>query len=142
MLAVAAKGKIAAYQTFLGGSLILTLPLAWFMVAKGFGFVAIGWAMVLTMMMCSCGRVWFARKLVGMSARYWLLKIMAPIGIVVSVVGAAGYVPHLVLGTGLPRVFATTIVCELLLLPLTWFVLLDASERLYLTNRIGSFLQK
>ena len=142
MLAVAAKGKIAAYQTFLGGSLILTLPLAWFLVAKGFGFVSIGWAMVLTMMMCSWGRVWFARKLVGMSARYWLFKIMLPVGFVVGVVGAAGYLPHFVLTSGLPRIFVTTIVCEVLLLPLAWFVLLDSSERLYLTNRIARFLHK
>lgn len=142
MLAVAAKGKIAAYQTFLGGSLILTLPLAWFMVAKGFGIVSIGWAMVLTMMMCSWGRVWFARKLVGMSARYWMFKIMLPVGIVVGVVGMAGYLPHFVLASGLPRVFVTTIVCEVLLFPLAWFVLLDASERLYLTNRIGRLLHK
>lgn len=142
MLAVAAKGKIAVYQTFLGGSLILTLPLAWFMVAKGIGFVSIGWAMVLTMMMCSWGRVWFARKLVGMSARYWLFKIMLPVGIVVGVVAAAGYLPHFVLTSGLPRIFVTTIVCEVLLLPLAWFVLLDSSERLYLTNRIARFLHK
>jgi len=142
MLAVAAKGKIAAYQTFLGGSLIITLPLAWYLVANGRGFVSIGWAMVLTMIMCSWGRVWFARKLVGMSARYWMVKIMLPVGFVVGVVGAAGYVPHFVLGPGFPRVFATTIVCELLLLPLAWFVLLDASERLYLTNRIGRLLHK
>ena len=142
MLAVAAKGKIAAYQTFLGSSLILTLPLAWVMVAKGIGFVSIGWAMVLTMMICSWGRVWFARKLVGMSARYWMFKIMLPVGIVVGVVAAAGYLPHLVLTSGLPRIFVTTIVCEVLLLPLAWFVLLDSSERLYLTNRIARFLHK
>lgn len=142
MLAVAAKGKIAAYQTFLGGSLILTLPLAWFMVAKGLGFVSIGWAMVLTMMICSWGRVWFARVLVGMSARYWMFKIMLPVGIVVGVVGAVGYLPHFVLASGIPRVFVTTIVCEVFLLPLAWFALLDASERLYLTNQIGRFLRK
>ena len=142
MLAVAAKGKIAAYQTFLGGSLILTLPLAWVMVAKGFGFVSIGWAMVLTMMMCSWGRVWFARKLVGMSARYWMFKIMLPVGIVVGVAGVAGYLPHFVLASGLLRVIATTFVCEVLLLPLVWFVLFDSSERLYLTNRIGRLLHK
>lgn len=142
MLAVAAHGKIAAYQIFLGGSLILTLPLAWFMVAKEFEFVSIGWAMVLTMLICSWGRVWFARKLVGMSARYWMFKIMFPLGIVVGVVGAAGYLPHFVLASGLPRVFATTIVCEVLLLPLAWFVLLDSSERLYLTNRIVRLLHK
>ena len=142
MLAVAAKGKIAAYQTFLGGSLILTLPLAWFMVAKGIGFVSIGWAMVLTMMICSWGRVWFARKLVGMSARYWMFKIMVPVGIVVGVVGVAGYLPHFVLAAGLPRVLVTTIVCEALLFPLAWFVLLDSPERIYLTNRIGRLFHK
>ena len=142
MLAVAAKGKIAAYQTFLGGSLILTLPLAWFMVAKGLGFVSIGWAMVITMMMCSWGRVWFARKLVGMSARYWMFKIMLPVGMVVGVVGAAGYLPHFVLAPGSLRIVATTIICEVLLLPLAWFMLLDAFERLYLTDRIGRLLHK
>jgi len=142
MLAVAAKGKIAAYQTFLGGSLILTLPVAWFMVAKGLGFISIGWAMVLTMMMCSWGRVWFARKLVGMSARYWMFKIMLPMGIVVGIVGVIGFMLRFILASELIRVLATTIVCEVLLLPLAWFVLLDSSERLYLTNRIGRFLHK
>ena len=142
MLAVAAKGKIAAYQTFLGSSLILTLPLAWFMVAKGIGFVSIGWAMVLTMLICSWGRVWFARKLVGMSARYWAFKIMLPMGVVVGIVGTVGYLLRYVMNTGIIRIFSTTIVCEVLLLPLAWFVLLDSSERLYLTNRIARFLHK
>ena len=142
VLAVAAKGKIAAYQTFLGGSLILTLPLAWYMVVKGWGFVSVGWAMVATMAMCAWGRVWFARKLVGMSARYWMFKIMLPMGIVAGVVGAVGFMLRFSLASGLIRILATTIVCEVLLLPLAWFVLLDASERLYLTNRIGRLLHK
>lgn len=142
MLAVAAKGKIAAYQTFLGGSLILTLPLAWIMVVVGFGFVSIGWAMVITMMMCSWGRVWFARRLVGMSARYWLIKIMLPMGLVAGVVGAVGFMVRFLLASSLGRVLSTAIVCETLLLPLAWFVLLDSSERLYLTNRIVRFFPK
>lgn len=142
MLAVAAKGKIAAYQTFLGGSLILTFPLAWIMVVKGWGFVSIGLAMIITMAICAWGRVWFARKLVGMSARYWLFKIMFPMVIVVCVVGAMGYMPRLVLASGLMRILATSVICEVLLIPLAWFVLLDASERLYLTNRIGMLLHK
>ena len=142
MLAVGAKGKIAAYQAFLGGSLILTLPIAWLLVAKGFGVTSIGYSMVFTMVLCAWGRVWFARKLVGMSARYWMFKIMLPMGIVVGVVGAAGFMLRFVLASGLIRILATTIVCEVLLLPLAWFVLLDASERLYLTNRIGRLLHK
>ena len=142
MLAVSAKGKIAAYQTFLGGSLILTLPLAWIMVAKGLGFVSVGVAMVITMAICAWGRVWFARNLVGMSARYWLFKIMIPMGIVVGVVGTVGFMLRFAMASGLIRILATTIVCEVLLLPLAWFVLLDSSERIYLTNRIGRLLHK
>ena len=142
MLAVAAKGKIAAYQIFLGGSLILTLPLAWIMVVKGWGFVSIGWAMVATMSICAWGRVWFARKLAGMNARYWMFEIMLPMGMVAGAAGGSGYLLRFVLTPGLPRIFATPIVCEVFLLPLAWFILLDATERLYLSNRIGRFLHK
>ena len=142
MLAVAAKGKIAAYQAFLGGSLILTLPIAWLLVAKGFGFVSIGWSMVLTMMMCAWGRVLFARKLVGMSARYWLFRIMIPVFVATIIAGGVGYLSRFVLSPGLSRVGLTTIFCEVAFLPLVWFVLLDASERLYLSNRILGFFHK
>lgn len=141
MLAVAAKGKIAAYQTFLGGSLILTLPLAWFMVAKGCGFVAIGWAMVLTMMMCSWGRVWFARRLVGMSARYWLFRIMIPAAIVSLVAGGCGYLARFAMNLNLPRIGLTTLLCELAFLPLTWFLLLDCMERDYISLRVKRFVE-
>lgn len=142
MLAVAAKGKIAAYQIFLGGSLILTLPLAWLMVAKGYGFVSIGWAMVLTMMACSWGRVWFARRLVSMSARHWLFRIMIPTAIVSLVAGGFGYLAHFAMNPKLIRVGLTTLLCELSFLPLAWFLLLDDSERLYISNRIRGILHK
>ena len=142
MLAVAAKGKIDTYQMFLGGSLILTLPLAWYLVAQGWGFVAIGWAMVATMLICAWGRVWFARKLVGMSARYWLFRIMVPVCVVVGIVGIAGYLLRFVMISGLIRVCVTTIVCEVLFLPLAWVLLLDSSEKLYVSSRIRGVLHK
>lgn len=139
MLAVAAKGKIAAYQAFLGGSLMLTLPIAWVLVAKGFGFVSIGWAMVLTMMMCAWGRVWFARRLVGMSARYWLFRIMAPVSFVSSVAGGIGCLAHFAMNPGLPRIGVTTVLCEIAFLPLVWFILLDRTERDYIIQRMNQF---
>ena len=142
MLAVAAKGKIAAYQAFLGGSLILTLPIAWIFVARGWGFVSIGFTMVLTMMMCAWGRVWFARRLVGMSARYWLVKIMAPICCVVFCVGIAGFSTRFVVSSSLIRIVVTTLICELSLFPMSWFVLLDVTEREYLKRRVKTLFEK
>lgn len=139
MLAVAAKGKIAAYQTFLGGSLILTLPLAWFMVAKECGFLSIGCAMVLTMMMCSWGRVWFARRLVGMSARYWLFRIMIPTAIVSLVAGGFGYLARFAMNPNPMRIGLATILCELAFIPLAWFLLLDCKERDYIAMRVKRF---
>lgn len=141
MLAVAASGKIAAYQTFLGGSLILTLPLAWFLVARDRGFVSIGWAMVATMVMCAWGRVWFARKLVGMSARYWVFRIMLPTVCVALVVASGGFVARFVMPIGIPRIALTTVICELLLLPMTWYLLLDSVERQYVVNKLKCFLE-
>lgn len=142
MLAVAANGKVAAYQSFTGGSWILTLPLAWLLVAQGRGFVSIGWAMVLTMMMCSWGRVWFARKLVGMSARYWLFRIMIPVCLAALITSAAGYLLRYVMATGLARICATTLVCEVLFIALVWFYLLDEAERFYCSIRIRAFGDK
>ena len=140
MLAVAASGKIAAYQTFLGGSLILTLPLAWFLVARDRGFVSIGWAMVATMAMCAWGRVWFARKLVGMSARYWVFRIMFPIVCVASVAVLGGFAARFVMSSGIARIGLTTVICESLLLPMTWYLLLDAVERQYVANKLKKLI--
>lgn len=136
MIAVAAMGKIATYQLFLGGSLILTLPLAWVLVYMGFGFVSIGWAMIATMIVCAWGRVWFARKLVGMSARYWLFKILVPISCVVLIAGSVSCLTRFIMPGGFFRICVTTIVCETILLPLTWFFILDTSERDFVLSRI------
>ena len=136
MLAVAAKGKIALYQTFLGGSWILTLPLAWIMVAKGLGFVSIGWAMVATMMICAWGRVWFARGLVGMSARHWLFRIFLPIVVIVAVAGFVGYCLRYMVKPGLVRVVLTTAACDISFLMLAWRLVLDGAERAYIVDKV------
>ena len=141
MLAVSAKGKIAAYQAFLGSCLILTLPIAWLFVANGFGVESIGVAMVCTMALCVCGRVWFARSLVGMSAKYWFRKIILPVGVVNIISGLAGYLPHFFMVPSFARVCVTTILCEMVFCPLVWCVLLDCTEREFLIKFASGLLK-
>lgn len=129
MLAVAATGKIALYQAFLGGSLILTLPIAWLLVRLHWGIYATGWAMILTMMLCAWGRVWFARTIAGMSAWYWVKKIFLPLVVLFVFVLVIGWLPRLWLQDSLLRVGVTTIICELVLIGLAWLGVLDASEK-------------
>lgn len=135
-LAVNANGRVAKYQMVLGTTLILTLPLAWLFVALGWGIYAVGWAMVLTMMGCAWGRVWFARRLVGMSARYWLFHIFLPLVLLAAVSGAVGLVPQFFWEPSFWRVCLTTVVTEVMLLPMAWFLLLDREERDFLLRRL------
>ena len=136
MLAVAATGKIALYQAFLGGSLILTLPVAWLFVHLNWGIYATGWAMILTMMLCAWGRVWFARTIAGMSAWYWVKKIFFPLVILFSIVLIVGILPQIFLPASIVRVIITTLVCEFVLLPLTWKFAFNGPEKRIVCDKL------
>lgn len=141
MLAVNARGKIAHYQAVLGGALLLTLPLAWLWVALEWGVYAVGYATVVTMMLCAWGRVWFARSLVGMSARYWLSRIFIPLCVVATLSGTIGLLPRLWMTPSIWRIGVTSILIEAALWPLAWFILLDSEERNFVVSKIQSFTQ-
>ena len=136
MICVSANGRISRYQAFLGTSLVATLPIAWVFVRSGFGAYSIGWAMVSTMCICSMGRVWFARMLVGMSATYWLKHILLPISVSTAVCWAVGSLPQLWMPSSFVRICITTVIVELFLIPLSWFVILDSAERDFVSSRI------
>ena len=131
MLAVSACGKVAAYLAFSGGSLMLTLPLAWLLVASGMNFPFVGVAMVLTMILCACGRIWFARRLVGMGIRNWLYNIALPAFFVASLSFGIGYCTRFWVVAGLLRIVITTLVCEVIFFPMAWFIVLSKEERQY-----------
>lgn len=142
MLCVNANGKVARYQAFLGTSLVCTLPLAWALVLMGVGVYSVGFAMVATMCVCVSGRVWFARKLVGMSARYWLRSVFFPIVMVSIVAGVCGLLPRLLLTATFGRVCLTTAMVEFALLPLAWFFILTYDEKLFVEQRIRRFFNQ
>ena len=135
MLAVSATGKIAAYLAFSGGSLILSLPLAWIFVANGFSFFFIGIAMVITMLLCSIGRVWFARNIVGMSARKWLLEGVLPVSFVVVITVAVSLIPKFFLHPSFARVCLTSLLSASIYIPLVFFSVLSAEERIFILSR-------
>lgn len=139
MLAVNANGRIARYQAVLGTSLILTLPIAWLFVRLGWGIYSVGYAMILTMMFCAWGRVWFARRLVGMSARHWLFRIFLPLVALAALCGAVGLLPRVWMGPSLGRIVATGLCVEVALLPLAWLLILDGEERAFVTERLGKW---
>ncbi len=139
MLAVNAAGQIAQYQATLGTMLMAALPLAVVFIALGFGVDAIGHALVLSMAGCAWGRVWFARRLVGLSALHWLTHILLPLILLAVATLGVGLVPRLWMEPSFARVCVTTALCEIVLFALAWFVVMDRDERRYVKQRLKSF---
>lgn len=142
MLAVNAMGKIAKYQSFLGTALILTLPLAWLLIYCQCGVYSIGFAFVIATMLSAWGRVYFARKLAGMSARYWLRHILGPMFFVIALTLSFGAIPSLFLDESFCRLALTVVVCELTLIPLAWLMIFSDSERSFVLSKICERLSR
>ncbi|MGN0854434.1 MAG: MATE family efflux transporter [Kiritimatiellia bacterium] len=137
MCAVNAKGRIALYQFVLGGCLILTLPVAWVLAGMGYGIYSVGAALFSMTALSAIGRVWFARKLAGMGMRFWLVKIVLPIGIVSAIASGACFIPRSMLPPTLLRLCITSAIAEITMLPLVWSIVLQKEEREYVACRIA-----
>ena len=139
-ITVNARGKMALYQAFVGTALVLSVPVAAVLVSWGLGVYSIGYAMVLATLGCTLGRVWFARSLAGMSARYWFARILMPLGVLVVVSAAAGLLPRLWMEPSFWRVLITTIMVVPVMVVVAWRLVLDSVDRQFIVDRIGKYI--
>ena len=141
-LACNASGRIAAYQAVGGSMLICSFPLAWLFAHLGLGVYSIGAAMVLTTTANTLSRVWFARHLAGLSARYWLIKTILPISLVSCFVAMPCLLVMKVMQPSFMRIICTTLIVELLFVPGIFYLVLDKDERNSVCEQILRRLRK
>ena len=142
MIAMNAVGKVAAYQAVVGMTLILTLPVAFVFVKCGFGVPGIALALITTACAASIGRVFFARRIVGMGVRKWICNLVVPVVISSILSGLAGYTARIVLEPCLMRILLTVLLCEAVFLPLSWFIALDMEERSFVKKSLHAFVAR
>lgn len=135
MVAVNASGRIKEYQLSMVKISILTLPAAIVTVWLGGGVYAVGIVLICARMGISLRRVYYARIFAGLSAWTWLRGVVLPLAFVILVAGSASLVPRLIMAPSFGRIVVTTIFCELILLPMLWFVILDDDERKFVRER-------
>ena len=140
MMCVLANGKIAAYHIFLGGALLMTIPIAWVLLECGFGIASICIALMSMMVSCAWGRVWFARKLVGLSSRHWLVHVFFPLVFLTASSLGIGYLPRLFMNQCFVRICITTAVIELWMLPMAWMLVLNRDEREFVSGKLRQLL--
>ncbi len=142
LCALNANGRIALYQMVVGGTFVLTLPLAWLFVKLGGGVPSVGIALVLTTALSSLERAWFARRLVGMRFRHWAFRILLPVAIATAITVAACLVPRLALTAGFMRLCLTSLVSICALVPLAWRLVLQEDERAFVRAKVCRLREK
>lgn len=141
-VSVYATGCVKQYQTNMIKISILTLPAAIITVWLGGGVHALGALLIIIRVSVSLRRVYYAGVFAGLSCREWIRQSVVPISIAIIVSAPVALLPHLFMSATFARVCVTTVLSELVLLPLSWFIILSAEERAYLIEKFGPRLNQ
>jgi Membrane protein involved in the export of O-antigen and teichoic acid len=142
MMAVNAYGRIAAYQTTLGTILVFTLPLAWIFLKVGFAPTSVGVAFIITMAICSLGRVLWARHLFCVPVKNWIITVFIPCLIVAVASTLGALAPSWFLQSSFTRLTLATSVSIVATLLTAWFIALDLRERTFIVANTRRLLSK
>ena len=142
MVAVNASGRVKEYQLNMTVISILTLPIAILTVWLGGGVYALGIVLICVRISISLRRVYYARIFAGLSAWHWVKGVVVPLGVAIVLAGLAACLPRLLMGPSFGRIVITTLMAEAVLLPLSWYVVLNAEEREFVHDKAILFLSK
>ena len=139
LIGINAKGNIARFQLFVGSTWLFVLPVAYVFVLMGLGVYSALIALVIGRVYVVFSRVWFARKLLNADMTSWLKSVFFPLLFVIAVSWFAGYFATYRFAPSFGRICLTTLVVEIVLLPLAWFVVLNSLERSSVLCRVRRF---
>lgn len=136
IIAVNASGKIAKFQMVRGALRTLVIPLAIIPAYVGWGPVAATVALPLSVLLVDLGDVYLARSRVGMSFHLWIKDVVIPVTLLILLEFLVGYIPHFILPASLVRIVFTSMVVLGSMIPLVWFIVLSANERMAIKQRL------
>lgn len=138
--AISATGKVGVYQLGTGLVDLLTIPVAWLMMRRGWGIASVGYVALAGAVINAIQRVFFAQRVAGVSVADWIRRVLMPLLVLVvaGFVAAAG--PRFSLAPSFGRIVLTILAAEAAMLPLCWLVIIDAEERAYLCAKSGKIM--
>lgn len=136
-IAIYATGRIASYNVVncvVSIMMISCAALVGFTVRNVYGVMVV---FALFQIIYALVRLHYGRRLAGVRIRLWIHEVCVKTGIVMLLVGAAGWTTRVFMGTGFSRVVVTTVFCEVLYIPLLWFAM-SREERRFVYDRVFS----
>lgn len=140
-IAIGASGKLAAYQMGVCVANAVALAAAYVMLRQGYGIEIIGYNAVFLGVFNVFQRVYYAQRCAGLSIVEWIRRVALPISVVALIGVGVAYIPHLFLDPCFLRVLLTVAIGELVLVPLTWFWVIDDEEKQYIREKSSKVLR-
>lgn len=138
-VAISARGKVGLYHGVVGTTFFLSIPIALFLVWRGFGLVSVGYMFIISFTLISLERVFFAKHLVAMPILPYLKRVVVPVcgSSLASYVSA--YVITRYFAPSFGRICLTTAVSLSVISAAGWLIILDFEEKAFvlgLFNRL------
>lgn len=138
-MSVYAIGKrVFLYSVSVSCGGFLALFGAWLLFYTGYGVWAICGTIIVEPIITMIIRLVVVRHLLAFSIRHWARSVFIPAMLLAIVTIIVGYVLHYIMEPSLLRVIMTALTCEMVLLPLSWFLVLTDNERNYCLCKIRS----
>lgn len=135
--ALDARGRFAVSKPLAGLAMVSALAFAWMLVRAGWGLDGVGLGLCLAAALCAVTDAVVAHALLGFSALRWLLGIVLPFAVAAGGAVAAGVAVKSAVAPSLGRMALTTVVANLALLPLVWWLAFSAEDRVRVRIWIG-----
>ena len=128
-IAVFAMGKTFAFNITESVGYYASFFLIWGFILLGLDIVSVGVGIIVCSAYTVAIKLYWGRKLCGLSICHWIRRIVLPILFVMLLVLPLAVVPRLMMCESFLRVVLTTIISESLFMPLTWYIVLEEAER-------------
>lgn len=142
MIAVNATGRIARYQITMGSISLLTVPIAVCWAFCGGGPYTIGYSILITQISYTIVRVVLTNRIVGLSIRYWVMKILLPIAVLPMACVVIELLISSIVSAGVCHFILSSAAIEVTVLLLSWRIVLAESERDFLLVRVQGCLRR
>lgn len=140
MIAINAKGKIAACEIIQGLILLSALPIMWIlMTVYDDNVVSAGKALFVTIMMNSIARLLFAKKLLGFPILRWIKQVFIPVMAIIALTFFSSKLMAEINTNIILHIILTSLVCGIIILGLSWQILLDTKERYFILGKFKKY---
>jgi O-antigen/teichoic acid export membrane protein len=140
--AMLATGNIKKYQIIVGGLQMLNLPFSYIALKMGFSPQSTLVIAIFFSFVCLGARLWLLRELIGLSAKYYLRKVLGNVMLVSLLSLISPMIVFYIMNDCLLRLLVVCIVSFISTGTIFIFLGLSQEERLFMKKKVSEYINK